>query len=107
MYTLFQQIRSKQNYQTIYFQLAHNKFSFVLYFKLNLCNIILYFVFENKYYNYNLGLLGETFYLSKIVRKMQLIYNQRFRKMQFALFLRETAPFKYLGGGGPILFWKL
>ena len=35
MYTLFQQIRSKQNYQTLYFQLAHNKFSFVFYFKLN------------------------------------------------------------------------
>ena len=35
MYTLFQQKRSKQNYQTLHFQLAHNKFSFVFYFKLN------------------------------------------------------------------------
>jgi len=25
----------KQNYQTLYFQLAHNKFSFVFYFRLN------------------------------------------------------------------------
>jgi len=25
----------KQNYQTLYFELAHNKFSFVFYFKLN------------------------------------------------------------------------
>ena len=25
----------KQNYQTLYFELAHNKVSFVLYFKLN------------------------------------------------------------------------
>ena len=25
----------KQNYQTLYFQLAHNEFSFVFYFKLN------------------------------------------------------------------------
>ena len=25
----------KQNYQTLYFQLAHNKFYFVFYFKLN------------------------------------------------------------------------
>ena len=25
----------KQNYQTLYFELAHNKFSYVFYFKLN------------------------------------------------------------------------
>ena len=31
----FQQIRSKQNYQTLYIELAHNEGSFVFYFKLN------------------------------------------------------------------------
>ena len=38
----------KQNYQTLYFELAHNKVSFVYYFKLNhhtLLFCILYFVY--------------------------------------------------------------
>ena len=31
----FNKLRSEQSYQTLYFQLAHNKFSFVFFFKLN------------------------------------------------------------------------
>ena len=42
-----------KNYQTLYFELAHNKVSYVFYFKLNHHTLLfLYFVFENKYYNY-------------------------------------------------------
>ena len=41
----------KQNYQTLYSQLARNKFSFTLSKPSYI--IILYFVFDNKYYNYN------------------------------------------------------
>ena len=53
----------KQNYQTLYFQLAHNKFSFVLYFKLNhhtllLCILCLKINTINITINSNLRTLG-------------------------------------------------
>ena len=51
MYTLFQQKRSKQKYQTSYFQLAHIKLFFMFCFKLNHHALLFCIVFENKYYN--------------------------------------------------------
>ena len=48
----FNKLRSEQSYQTLYFQLAHNKFSFVFFFKLNNYTLLFCILSENKYFNY-------------------------------------------------------